>query len=57
MKCSHTFNLLDSRGAVSVSQRAALILRIRKLAYEVARLYLLEREAAGWPLLRRAASP
>ncbi len=52
LKCSHTFNLLDSRGAVSVSQRAALITRIRKLAYEVARTYVQEREAAGWPLLR-----
>ncbi len=56
LKCSHTFNLLDSRGAVSVSQRAALILRIRRLAYEVARLYLQEREAAGWPLLRTDAT-
>ena len=52
LKCSHTFNLLDSRGAVSVSQRAGLIGRIRKLAYEVARTYVTEREAAGWPLLR-----
>jgi len=53
LKCSHTFNLLDSRGAVSVSQRAALILRIRRLAYEVARAYLKQREEAGFPLLPR----
>jgi glycyl-tRNA synthetase alpha chain len=53
LKCSHAFNLLDSRGAVSVSQRAGLIGRIRKLAYEVARTYVTEREAQGWPLLQR----
>jgi glycyl-tRNA synthetase alpha chain len=52
LKCSHTFNLLDARGAVSVSQRAALIMRIRKLAYEVARSYVEQREAMGHPLLR-----
>jgi glycyl-tRNA synthetase alpha chain len=52
LKCSHSFNLLDSRGAVSVSQRAGLIGRIRKMAFEVAWTYVTEREAAGWPLLR-----
>lgn len=52
LKCSHTFNLLDSRGAVSVSQRQALILRIRKLAYEVARAYLAQRAELGFPLLK-----
>jgi glycyl-tRNA synthetase alpha chain len=40
LKCSHTFNLLDARGALSVTERAAYIGRVRKLAREVARLYL-----------------
>lgn len=44
LKCSHTFNLLDARGAISVSERMAFILRIRKLARRVARLYV-ERSA------------
>jgi len=40
LKCSHTFNLLDSRGAISVTERTAYILRIRKLARACAKLYL-----------------
>jgi glycyl-tRNA synthetase alpha chain len=40
LKCSHTFNLLDARGAISVTERAAYIGRVRNLAREVARLYL-----------------
>ncbi|MEK7298664.1 MAG: glycine--tRNA ligase subunit alpha, partial [Candidatus Margulisiibacteriota bacterium] len=40
LKCSHTFNLLDARGAVSVTERMAIILRIRKLARGCARNYL-----------------
>jgi len=40
IKCSHFFNLLDSRGAISVTERAATILRVRKLAMAVARLYV-----------------
>ncbi|HZR92379.1 MAG TPA: glycine--tRNA ligase subunit alpha [Gaiellaceae bacterium] len=40
LKCSHTFNLLDARGAVSVAERAAYIGRVRTLAREVAKLYL-----------------
>ncbi|MBD3176758.1 MAG: glycine--tRNA ligase subunit alpha [Armatimonadia bacterium] len=51
LKCSHTFNLLDARGAVSVSERTALIGRVRKLASRVARTWLEQREEAGWPLL------
>jgi glycyl-tRNA synthetase alpha chain len=54
LKCSHTFNLLDARGAVSVSERTALIGRVRKLASQVARLWLAQREEAGWPLLSRS---
>lgn len=40
VKCSHYFNLLDARGAISVTERAATILRVRKLAMAVARLYV-----------------
>lgn len=40
LKCSHTFNLLDARGAISVTERAAYIGRVRTLAREVAKLYL-----------------
>ena len=40
LKCSHTFNLLDARGAISVTERAAYIGRVRKLAREVAKAYL-----------------
>jgi len=40
IKCSHYFNLLDARGAISVTERAATILRVRKLAMAVARLYV-----------------
>ncbi|MGD8238557.1 MAG: glycine--tRNA ligase subunit alpha [Armatimonadota bacterium] len=51
LKCSHTFNLLDARGAISVTERTRYIDRVRRLARGVARLYLAEREAAGFPLL------
>jgi glycyl-tRNA synthetase alpha chain len=40
LKCSHTFNLLDARGAISATERAAYIGRVRGLAREVAQLYL-----------------
>jgi glycyl-tRNA synthetase alpha chain len=40
LKCSHTFNLLDARGAISVTERAAYIGRVRNLARQVAQLYL-----------------
>jgi glycyl-tRNA synthetase alpha chain len=40
LKCSHLFNILDARGAISVTERVALIARIRKLATEVAQAYL-----------------
>ena len=52
LKCSHTFNVLDSRGAVSVTERAAIIGRIRRMAFEVAREHLARREEMGFPLLR-----
>ncbi len=40
LKCSHLFNILDARGAISVSERVALIARVRKIACEVARVHL-----------------
>ncbi len=54
LKCSHAFNVLDARGALSVTERAACIQRIRRLACLVADAYLTQREAAGFPLLQRA---
>jgi glycyl-tRNA synthetase alpha chain len=51
LKCSHAFNLLDSRGAVSVSERAGMIERVRNLARGVAEGYCKRREEMGWPLL------
>ncbi len=52
MKCSHTFNLLDARGAISVTERAAYIGRVRALAREVAQAYYNSREALGFPMLK-----
>ncbi|RLA80214.1 MAG: glycine--tRNA ligase subunit alpha [Deltaproteobacteria bacterium] len=51
LKCSHTFNLLDARGALSVTERTAYILRVRELARGCAELYLKGREEKGYPLL------
>jgi len=55
LKCSHAFNLLDARGALSVRERATYIGRVRNLARQVARAYLAQREALGFPLLRQSA--
>jgi glycyl-tRNA synthetase alpha chain len=51
LKCSHTFNLLEARGVISVTERTASIGRIRALARQVAEAWLAEREALGFPLL------
>lgn len=53
LKCSHTFNLLDARGAISVTERTGYIARVRHLARDVAKQYLASREALGFPLLKR----
>ncbi|RKR87548.1 glycyl-tRNA synthetase beta chain [Micromonospora pisi] len=50
LKCSHAFNVLDSRGAVSTSERAAEFARMRRMAGEVARLWVARREELGHPL-------
>ncbi len=52
IKCSHTFNLLDARGTISVTERAAYIARVRALARQVAQAYYASREALGFPMLR-----
>jgi len=49
LKCSHLFNLLDSRGALSVTERAAVIGRVRLLACGVAAMYLEQPQAANFP--------
>jgi glycyl-tRNA synthetase alpha chain len=51
LKAGHTFNLLDARGAISVTERAAYIGRIRALARAVAQSYLESRERLGFPML------
>ena len=53
LKCSHTFNLLDARGAISVTERTGYIARIRNLVRLCAEGYLEQREAMGFPLLNR----
>jgi glycyl-tRNA synthetase alpha chain len=50
LKCSHTFNLLDARGAISVTERAAYIARVRTLARLIAQAYYSSREALGFPM-------
>lgn len=52
LKCSHVFNLLDSRGAISISERTTFIGRVRKLARLCAKAYLAQREKLGYPLLK-----
>ncbi len=52
LKCSHAFNMLDSRGAISVTERTNYIKRVRDLARLVAKEYLTHREELGLPLLK-----
>jgi glycyl-tRNA synthetase alpha chain len=56
LKCSHTFNLLDARGVISVTERTRYIGRIRSLARQVAQLYLKQREELGFPLLKQTTA-
>ena len=53
LKCSHTFNLLDARNAISVTERTGYIGRIRSLARFCAEKYLKQREEMGFPLLKK----
>ncbi|NET25126.1 glycine--tRNA ligase subunit alpha [Okeania sp. SIO1I7] len=52
LKCSHSFNLLDARGVISVTERTRYIGRIRNLARKVGQLYLQQRESLNFPLLK-----
>lgn len=54
LKCSHTFNLLDARGAIGVSQRAGYIAKVRNMAKKIASLYVQQREEMGYPLMKRS---
>ncbi len=51
LKASHSFNLLEARGVISVTQRASYIRRVRTIACQVAKSYLQQREGLGYPLL------
>lgn len=51
LRASHVFNVLDARKAISVTERQAYLLRIRKMAEAVAKAYLEQREQMGYPLL------
>ncbi|HBH32301.1 MAG TPA: glycine--tRNA ligase subunit alpha, partial [Desulfofustis sp.] len=56
LKCSHTFNLLDARKAISVAERTRYIGRIRRLARLVAEKYVAQREDMGYPLLKKTVT-
>jgi len=53
LKCSHTFNLLDARGAISVTERTSYIGRVRNMARLCAQAYIEQRERLGYPLLQK----
>lgn len=53
LKCSHSFNLLDARGLISASDRPAYLGRIRNMARSIAKAFVAEREALGFPLLKK----
>src|SRR5258706_1176091 len=55
IKCSHLFNVLDARGAISVSERVGFIGRVRKLARRAAEAWVRQREALGFPLIKDEA--
>ncbi len=55
VKAAHAFNVLDARGAIGVTERQRYILRVRTLAREVCHAYLAQREALGFPLLKKTA--
>jgi hypothetical protein len=55
IKCSHVFNLLDARGAISVSERVGYIARVRKLARRAAQVYADLRGELGYPLIKNEA--
>jgi glycyl-tRNA synthetase len=54
LRCSHTFNVLDTRGAIGVTERAHYFARMRDLSREVAQAYVAQREEMGYPGLKRS---
>lgn len=52
LKCSHTFNLLDAKGVISVTERTGYISRVRHLARNISTAYVAERERLGFPMLK-----
>jgi glycyl-tRNA synthetase alpha chain len=53
LKCSHTFNLLDARGVISVTERTRYITKVRNLSKQIATLHLNKRESLGFPLMKK----
>ena len=56
LKASHTFNLLDARNAISVTERQRYILRVRTLSRQVAESYYAAREKLGFPMLNNTVA-
>ncbi len=56
IKCSHLFNLLEARGAISVTERTGYIARVRNLARRAAQAYVASREEMGYPLLKEKSA-
>ncbi|MBN1217374.1 MAG: glycine--tRNA ligase subunit beta [Anaerolineae bacterium] len=52
LKCSHTFNILDTRGAIGVTERAAYFSRMRRMSHQVAKAFVSQREELGFPLMK-----
>jgi len=57
LRCSHTFNLLDTRGAIGVTERATYFRRMRDLSRQIAETYTERRQLMGYPWLAKAPSP
>ena len=57
LKCSHLFNVLDTRGAIGVTERATYFRRMREMTRTIATQYLAQREAQGYPLMKMADKP
>ena len=57
LKCSHTFNILDTRGAVGVTERQALFARMREMAHKVSIAYAEQRQQQEYPFLKETSAP
>ncbi|MBM3222621.1 MAG: glycine--tRNA ligase subunit beta, partial [Candidatus Tectomicrobia bacterium] len=57
LKCSHLFNVLDTRGAIGVTERANYFRRMRNIARDISTLYVAQRQQQDFPLLQRARTP